>query len=159
MRPETTQLNGSRCRNERRKESYAFHLVPIFAGFIALLATRHLGLIATDLPAVCRAMAPVLFMLSACFALILPLLYRMAFIHRNRYEKKISERIFTRFEKNLIHIAMVTPYLALVGYFLKISTFHFTGSVLMGLYAVYYYFPSQRRMASERRIFRVRQTP
>ena len=141
------------------KRSYTLHIVPIFAGTAALPALRHLGLIAADPAAVCRATAPVLFLSSACFALVLPLLYRLAFIYRHRHDSKISERAFTRFEKNLVHLAMVTPYLALAGYVCNISSFHFTGSALMGLYAVYYYFPSRKRLASEKRLFRVGLAP
>jgi hypothetical protein len=51
---------------------------------------------------------------------------------------------------------MITPYLALPACLFELPKFHFTGTVLMALYAAYYYYPSKKRVDFDRRIFRVR---
>jgi hypothetical protein len=137
------------------KMNYVLHLAAILAGLIVLQALRYPDPDPGSEAMIPSMMGPALFMGSAFLALGLPVFFRLVFIHRNRHEKRISEKTFIRFEKNLIHMVMLAPYPALAGYYFQISTFHFTGSVLMGLYAVYYYFPSRKRMAMERRVFRV----
>jgi hypothetical protein len=68
----------------------------------------------------------------------------------------VSEVEFIKFERRLMVISLVTPYLALVAYTLEFPKFYTTAAILMGLYAIYYFFPSKRRLALDRRIFRVR---
>ena len=136
------------------KKSYFIHLIIVSMVFVALQAARHL--IPMDIsPATAGWAAAWLFFSTAVFALGLPVLYRLVFVHQNRNSTGVSEKAFIRFEKNLVHLIMVAPYLVLAGYYLQIPGFHFTGSALMGLYAVYFYFPSHRRMAAERCLFRV----
>jgi len=44
----------------------------------------------------------------------------------------------------------------LVAYLLEFPRFYLAGTVLMALYAVYYYYPSKKRIQFERKIFRVK---
>jgi hypothetical protein len=50
---------------------------------------------------------------------------------------------------------MATPYVALIAQILQLPRFHLGGTIIMALYAVYYYYPSKRRIEFERRVFRV----
>jgi len=61
-----------------------------------------------------------------------------------------------KFERNLLYIAMTTPYVGLIAQILQLPRFHLAGTIIMGLYAVYYYYPSKKRLDFERRIFRVK---
>jgi len=99
-------------------------------------------------------MAVPLFVLTAATALATPILYRALFAHWNRHRRSVSWEELYRFERNLIGITMVTPYLALSAYVLQVPRFHFSGILLMAMYAAYYYFPSQRRILADRKVFR-----
>ena len=90
------------------------------------------------------------------FSIALPIFFRTLFAHNVRQEKSISETDLLRFERTFLCIALVTPYIALAGYILELPRFHLGGTVIMALYAVYYYYPSERRIRFEKRIFRVK---
>jgi hypothetical protein len=49
---------------------------------------------------------------------------------------------------------LVTPYLALLAYFLQLSRFYLAATLLVTLYAVYYTYPSHKRIAFDEKIFR-----
>jgi len=100
--------------------------------------------------------AAVIFFLSVIFALAAPILYRTMFAHSMRDMKNTTAHELLRFERNLIRIVLITPYLGLVAYMLDFPNLYFGGCVLMSLYALYYFYPSQTRLAFEKRIFRVK---
>ncbi|MGD9237217.1 MAG: hypothetical protein PVF09_11095 [Desulfobacterales bacterium] len=97
-----------------------------------------------------------IFIVCVALAVALPLFSRSLFAHQKRDQKMASEAEFVKFEKRLITISLVTPYLALFAYVMEFPKFYTTGAILMGLYAIYYFFPSKRRLALDRRIFRVK---
>ena len=98
-----------------------------------------------------------LFVAAAILSIAFPIYYRSWFAHRNRREKRVPERALLKFERNLIVGTMITPYLALTACVLPLPRFHLAAIALMGLYAAYYFYPSERRIAFERRIFRAGQ--
>ena len=131
-------------------------LMPAILGFIVISLFKALDLIPMDQVGFMELLSPLLLVLSVIFALGLPVFFRALFAHRVREQKSVSEADLLRFERTFLYIALLTPYLTLIGYLLEFPRFHLVGSVLMSLYAVYYYFPSQRRIQFERRIFRVK---
>ena len=90
------------------------------------------------------------------FAVALPIFFRTLFAHKIRHQKSTSEAELIKFERNFLYIALVAPYLMLVAYLLEFPRFYLAGTVLMALYAVYYYYPSKKRIQFERKIFRVK---
>ena len=102
-----------------------------------------------------RFLAPVFFVLSVFFAIALPIFLRTLFAHRVRDRKAVPESDWLKFERSLIRIALVTPYLVLPAYLFEFPRFYLAGTVLMALYAVYYFYPSGKRTRFERRMFRV----
>ena len=140
---------------EALRRTYFAILTPAILGFIVVSGFKALGLIPIDQIGYMKLLAPLLLVLSVIFAVALPVFFRALFAHRVREQKSVSEADLLRFERTFLYIALVTPYLTLIGYLLEFPRFHLAGSVLMTLYAVYYYFPSQRRIRFEKRIFRV----
>jgi len=69
---------------------------------------------------------------------------------------RTSEGDWLKFERNLLYIAMLTPYIGLIAQILQLPRFHLAGTIVMTLYAVYYYYPSMRRLEFDRRVFRVK---
>jgi hypothetical protein len=141
------------------KHIYNALFLPVVAGFILLLLLDGAGLLLFDTKAYCKILAPSLFTMAALFSLGLPIFYRSYVAHKLLGHKGISRSGFMRFERHLIYIAMVTPYLSLMALAFKIPGFHFTGIFLMALYAVYYFYPSQKRLAFEKQIFRINEQP
>jgi len=138
------------------KRTYLNLLIPAIAGFIIVLFIRQFNMVHPGLYHVPMALAPIIFVLSVVFAVALPIFYRTLFANKIRHQTNTSETDWLKFEQNLIRIALVTPYLTLSAYFFQVPEFHLAGSTLAALYAVYYFYPSEKRIAFERRIFKVK---
>jgi hypothetical protein len=100
-------------------------------------------------------LAPLVFVSAVFFAVGLPVFLRSLFAHRMRERSTVAESDWLRFERTLIRLSLVTPYLVLPAYLFEFPRFYFAGTTLMALYAVYYFYPSGRRVQFERRMFRV----
>ena len=138
------------------KRTYFTLLLPAVAGFIAVFALQHFHLVSFNIPQIPHILYPIIFIASVCFAVALPIFYRTVFANKRRHQTRTAEEDWLRFERNLLYIAMATPYVALIAQVLRLPRFHLGGTIIMALYAVYYYYPSKRRLKFERRIFRVK---
>jgi len=139
------------------RKCYIGMLAPAILGFIIASVVRRFS--APDMGAIKTlqwVIAPALFALSFAFGIAFPLLLRTLFVNKNRHEKKISEDVLFKFERNTLYIALITPYIALAGFLLEIPRFHLVGTLLACFYAVYYFYPSRKRIQYERRIFRAK---
>ena len=141
--------------NELRKTYFAC-LIPAAVGFLILYTTRTLDLTPWEPARPPQAIGVSIFILSFFFAIALPIFMRAMFAHKMQDRKTIGEGELIRFERYLIAMAMVTPYLSLTAYFLELPGFYFSGSFIAALYGVYYYFPSTKRINFEKKIFRVK---
>ena len=141
--------------HSRLKKIYYSLLGPAIAGFIALGVVRSIQqpfVLPAHLVAV---IAPAIFILAVVFAVAGPILFRSFFAHRQRNHSRVSQSKLFRFERTLIGISMVAPYLALAAWFLQLPRFHLVGILLLTFYAVYYHYPSNKRITFDRKIFRV----
>ena len=138
------------------RQTYFALLLPAVAGFILIFVLEHFHLVDWNIPRLPRVMPPLIFVASVCFAVALPIFYRTLFASKKRHQTRTAEKEWKRFERNQLYIAMVTPYVGLIAQVLQLPRFHMAGTLIMGLYAVYYYYPSKKRIAFERRIFRVK---
>ena len=138
------------------KRTYFTLLLPAVAGFIAVFALQHFQLVSFNIPQIPPILYPIIFIASVCFAVALPIFYRTVFANKWRHQTRTAEEDWLGFERNLLYIAMATPYVALIAQVLRLPRFHLGGTIIMALYAVYYYYPSKRRIEFERRIFRVK---
>ena len=138
------------------KRTYFTLLLPAVAGFIAVFALQHFHLVDWNIPQITLVLPPLIFIVSVCFAVAFPIFYRTVFANKRRHQTSTAEEDWLKFECNLIYIAMTTPYVSLIDQILQLPRFHLAGTIIMALYAVYYYYPSKRRLKLERRIFRVK---
>jgi hypothetical protein len=137
------------------RKIYIATLLPSILGFVFVYLIKASGFINIGPCNFLEILAPTIFILCVVFAVAGPIFYRTFFAHKKRMNRSVSENELIKFERNLIYIAMVTPYLALAAYIFELPQFYTAAAFLMGLYAIYYFYPSQRRLAFERRIFRV----
>lgn len=140
--------------HDRLKKIYFSLLAPAIIGFMAMYLFRQvrqsIGLTEQHMAVI----APAIFILAAFFAIAGPIFNRSLFAYRQRNIDKVQPFELYKFERNQIGMALVAPYLALVGYFLQLPRFHLAATLLMALYAIYYYYPSQKRIAFDQKIFR-----
>ncbi|WP_155318753.1 hypothetical protein [Desulfosarcina alkanivorans] len=137
------------------QKRFTLMLAPALVGLAGVWCSRMLGLFGPIRPAGDR-WAPVLFVLSVVSAAAAPILIRTLFAHRMRHRHHVSEAAFLRFQRLQLLVVMATPYLALAAYILAVPRFYLAGTGLAMLYALYYHFPTARRLVFDRRIFRVR---
>ena len=140
--------------HERLKKIYFTLLTPAVFGFTGVYLLRRC-LQPLEMPdELMTFVAQAIFMLAVLCALAGPIFYRSLFAHRQRFLSGVSRTVFLKFECRLITMVLVTPYLALAGYFLQLPRLHLAATLLMALYAVYYYYPSQKRISFDMKVFR-----
>jgi hypothetical protein len=98
----------------------------------------------------------VFIVLSALFSIVLPLWYRIFFIRKVKGQKRVSVEQFVKFEKTFLLIAELALYVVLIAYVFRTPKVQMVFIALFGFYAAYYYFPSQKRIHHEKKLFRVK---
>jgi len=141
---------------DKLKKTYFFFLLPSILGFTLAVGAKACDLIKIGSANVIQIAGPLIFILGIALAIAFPIFYRTLFAHKSRDLRCVSERELFKFERTLINVVMITPYLALIAYFFELPRFYTASTILMGLYAVYYFYPSKTRIAFEKRIFRVK---
>ena len=141
---------------DKLRRTYFTLLIPAIVGFIVISAGKKFNLVEFGYITSLELIAPLVFVLSVVFAIAWPIFFRTLFAHKIRHQKSIPEVDLIKFERHFLYIALVTPYLTLAAYLLEFPSFYLAGTVLTALYAVYYYYPSKKRIQFERRIFRVK---
>lgn len=138
------------------KKHYMGMLIPATALFLLLGLARELNLVRPGLFVIPFALQAGVFVLAAMTAVAGPVLIRTVFILSLKQQTGAAPREFLLFQKKLIWVSLTTPYLAFAAVLCDFAKFYAAALVLMALYAVYYYFPSQKRIVFDRKIFRVR---
>ncbi|MBW2430627.1 MAG: hypothetical protein JRF56_16830 [Deltaproteobacteria bacterium] len=140
--------------SKQLKKVYLTLLLPSILGFTLAGWAKAYNFIEIGSANFIEIAGPSIFILCIALAIAFPIFYRTLFAHKSRDRISVSEMELLKFERTLINVVMITPYLALTAYFLEMPRFYTAGAILIGLYAVYYFYPSKRRIAFDRRIFR-----
>jgi len=98
----------------------------------------------------------IIFVLAPVLSIAVPVFLRANFAHSIRNLKAISLDKLFGLERNLILVTMITPYLAVVAILFDVPDVYTTGIFLFGLYSIYAYFPTENKIRSEMKIFRVK---
>lgn len=142
---------------EELKKTYFRMLWPLIGLLLALHLALLLDIIQQGEPKLNRVMAVIVLVMAALFSLGLPIFYRGFFASRVKSRKSVSIQEFLKFEREIIVISMTAPYFIVITMLLNLPGFYFAAVVIISLYAVYYYFPSERRIEFEKRLFRIRE--
>ncbi len=139
------------------KKIYIINLAPVVAGFIVLGLGRSLKSSAFSS---CHTMPVfftiIIFIFSAVTCLALPVLIRTLFANSVKDKKNVTKEEFLKFQKKLLYAAMITPWFSLTGYLFVFPKFYLASINLMALYALYYYYPSEKRINFDKKIFRLK---
>ena len=138
------------------KKIYLVSLTPVVVGFMLLGTGRSLQAGIVSGYHVPVFFTIFIFTLSAVTSLAFPVLIRTLFANSVKNKKKVTENKFLKFEKNLLYSAMITPWFSLIGYLYLFPKFYLASINLMALYALYYYYPSEKRINFDKKIFRVK---
>lgn len=138
------------------KKQYFIMILPAIGLFLAFGLARELNFIRSGQFVIPYVLHSVLFVLSAITAIAGPLFYRTLFAHSMRKQTQVTAKEFLGFQKKILWISQITPYFAFIAVLCDFSRFFAATIVLMALYSVYYYFPSQKRIDFDRKIFRVK---
>jgi hypothetical protein len=138
------------------KNAYLALLLPSILGFTLAGGAKAYDLVEIGSDNFIHIAGPLIFILCIALAIAFPIFYRTLFAHKNRDLISVSGETLLKFELTLIYVVMIVPYLALVAYFFELPRLYTASAILIGLYAVYYFYPSKKRIAFERRIFRVK---
>jgi hypothetical protein len=138
------------------KQQYWMMIIPAGCLFLIFGLARQLNLIHPGQFAIPGVLHALIFILSAITALAGPLFLRTLFAHSMRNETKATAKKFLAFQKNNLWISQMTPYLAFISVLCDFPRFYGGAIVLMTLYAVYYFFPSEKRISFDQKIFRVK---
>ena len=99
---------------------------------------------------------PVFMMIAeALFAVVLPLWYRILFVNKSKGKKHVDKDALMQFEKRFLNLASISVYILIAGYLLALPRIPISVMILFVLYALYFYFPSEKRIRSEKKIFRI----
>ncbi|MCP4114201.1 MAG: hypothetical protein GY737_02155 [Desulfobacteraceae bacterium] len=128
-------------------------LCPALAGLFLAAGAKELGLIEPwVLP---PALQTLFFVVAALTSVAAPLMVRTLFAHSLRESSGADPQSFLVFQQRLLLVALLTPWLAILVMVFDFRNFYGSSMVLMALYAAYYYYPSERRIDFDSRIFRV----
>ena len=131
-------------------------ILPAVGLFLVFGLARELNLIQPGQFVIPSVLHAIVFVLSAVTAIAGPLFLRTLFAHAMREKTRVSAEKFLSFQKKILWISQITPYFAFTAVFFDFPRFYAGAIVLMALYAVYYYFPSEKRISFDRKIFRVK---
>jgi len=94
--------------------------------------------------------------LSGVMGIAFPIFYRSYFVYKIRNKKQISTDTFIGFERTLLSIALLTPYFLVISVLMNMNQTANTLIALFSLYAAYYFFPTEKKVLFEMKIFRIK---
>jgi hypothetical protein len=141
--------------HKKLQTQYFLMVVPAFLLFLAFGLVQGMQITTSGRFAPDAMVPVVVFIVSTITAIAGPLFLRTLFAHSVREQHKVTSTAFLSFQRRLLWVSQTTPYLAFVAVLCNFPRFYATAIVLMGLYALYYYYPSQRRIGFDKKMFRV----
>ena len=141
--------------SKKLKKFYFTLLVPLILGFALLDWTFAHKFIELIPPKFSETAGSLLFILCGAFSIAFPICYRSLFAFKSESHSGLSQREFLKFECTLIGFTMVATFIALLEYIFEMPRFYTAGAILLSMCALYYLFPSHRRIAFDQKIYKV----
>jgi len=138
------------------KRIYFLELLPgiVLIGIVYLL--KYYTKLLTTVPIAGHFVSALVLILSIVVGIALPVFYRSYFVYKIRDQKRITMKTFINFEKVLIFAALTTPYFLFISLLINMKQTANLVITMLVIYAVYYYFPSKKKMQFEMKIFRIK---
>ncbi len=104
-----------------------------------------------------KIVSVLLIVVSALSSVGLPIFYRTWFISKVKDLKSVSVESFINFEKNTILIALISPYVLFLAIIFGAAQIFITIISFLSIYSAYYYFPSEKKIQFEKKLFRTKE--
>jgi hypothetical protein len=142
--------------SKKLKKFYFILLVPLILGFEVLDWTSAHKFIELIPPKFSETAGSLLFILCGAFSIAFPISYRSLFAYKSESNSGLSQKEFLKFERTLIGFTMVATFIALLEYIYELPRFYTAGAIFFSLCALFFLFPSHRRIASDQKIYKVK---
>lgn len=139
------------------RHTYFYLVIPLLIILLLVYLGKITGILSKGELESNRIISIFVLILVSIFSLGLPILYRAVFVTRIKDKKSISREEFLKFEKNILMMVLIAPYFVVAALVLNLPKFYFAAVIIIAIYAVYYYFPSNKRIEFEKKIFRIKE--
>ncbi len=99
----------------------------------------------------------IIFVLAISIGVAVPIFLRVYFFSQLKEKKYISIDEFVSYQEKIISVIAITPYFAFIAALVNMDPFYFGGTVLAAIYAMYYHYPSDKKIAFDKKVFRVKE--
>ncbi len=103
-----------------------------------------------------RTFSVVYFVLAIAVGVALPIFLRVFFFSKLKEKNFTTPEEFTAYQKQIIKVVSITAYMAFGAALVKMESFYFGGTVLAAIYALYYHYPSDKKIRFDKKIFKVK---
>jgi hypothetical protein len=101
----------------------------------------------------------IVFVLAISVGVAIPIFLRVYFFSQLKEKKFFTLDEFISYQEKIISVISITPYFAFIAALVNMEPFYFGGTVLAAIYAMYYHFPSDKKIAFDKKVFRVKENP
>ena len=98
-----------------------------------------------------------LLVLATCFSLVFPIWLKLSFIQSNKKKKSVGKDTYFNYAKRYIILSVSGFYIVPVAYIFQLSKWIMFTIALFAIYSLYFYYPSEKRIESEKKLFRVKE--
>jgi len=97
-----------------------------------------------------------LFVVSIATGVAIPIFFRALIFGKVKKKGFLTVREFFDFQKKNLFIISITPYFAFLAGYFRFDNFYFGGITLAAIYAMYYHYPSEKKIAFDKKVFMVK---
>ncbi len=150
------QLMNLKETTKALQKIYFLQLIPA----LVLLITAYLFQLFFPLhpnsPAAGKTVSVIITTLAGVMGIALPVFYRSYFVYKIKDQKQISNERFMVFERTLLTLALITPYFLTIAILMNMNQTVLMLITLFSIYVIYYFYPSEKKVRFEMKIFRIK---
>ncbi len=102
-----------------------------------------------------RVMSTAIMVFAAITSTILPVWYKIILIRKLRNKQKISTQNFVSMQFRIVITVSFSVYWIFPAYLYQLPEMPMVITAFFALYGLYYYYPSQKRIDTEKKIFKI----
>ncbi len=138
------------------QKTYFALVVPAIVLSAGLFVLQYFGLRegSDELPS--RFLMISVFVAAITAGAALPIFLRALFFGKAREKGYVTPEEFLKHQKTIIFVISIPLYLAFFAAYSGFETFYFGGTALAAIYAAYYHFPSEKKIAFDKKVFMVK---
>ena len=136
--------------------TYFWQLIPAAVLLVLAWSLKYLFHLTTAGNTAGLSVTIVVTTVAGVIGIALPVFYRSYFVYKVKDKKQISNDAFLTFERTLITLALLPPYFLVVAMLMNMNQTALILITLFSIYGAYYYFPGEKKILFEMKIFRIK---